>query len=112
MFNIEFSDDMEFTIASFTYIMAHVVDYLFTISGVELSPLNEGNLIIRNYMNMMGIEQGLLFYKGVMCAGVILGMKAVQLSYRKRNIKFKVQYILYGGAVATTLGGTLWLFKL
>ena len=106
-----FSDNRGFLAASSAYIAAHVIDYTLTSSGVAGNALNEGNPVIRGYMGYFGVKYGLLICKALICSGVILGMKALDLRAKKRKTGFKPHYILYGGAVLTLLGGMLWLYQ-
>ena len=104
------SDNLEFIVASLTYIAAHVVDYLLTVSGITGTAFEEGNPIIQGYMIHFGMENGLLLSKSLICVSVILGMKAIGLAYRRKKTKLRAERILYGGAILTTLGGVLWLY--
>ena len=101
--------NIEFIIASLTYIIAHVVDYLFTVPGVMSSASGEGNPVIQGYIDYFGIQGGLLFSKSLICGSVILGVKAISIAYKRKKTKIKAEHILYSGAVLTTLGGSLWL---
>jgi hypothetical protein len=90
--------------------MAHVVDYLLTVSGITNTVFEDGNPIIQGYMNHFGIGSGLLVYKLLICGSVILGMRSVDLACKNRKIKSRAKHILYGGAILTTFGGSLWLY--
>ena len=105
-----FSDDLEFIAACLTYIIAHVVDYLFTVPAITDTVFEDGNPIIQEYISHFGIENGLLVYKLLICGSVILGMKSVDFVYKNKETKFRVKYILYGGAILTAFGGSLWLY--
>ena len=100
-----------FTLAALTYIAANIADYLFTVAGIGRTSYSEGNPIIRAYMGYFGVEAGLLCYKLLLCTGIIVGMKALDLIYKEREvtIRLKAEHILYGGAILTTSGGALWM---
>ena len=104
-----FSHNLEFIVASLTYILAHVIDYLFTVPGIKAAVTVEGNPVIQGYIDIFGVENGVMFSKLFICAGVIFGAKAISLAYKNRKTKIKAEPILYGGAVLTALGGSLWL---
>ena len=104
-----FSSNTDFVKASLAYIIANVIDYLLTVRSILGPMLKDGNPIIRQYMDLFGTQNGLLVYKLIICGSIILGMKAVDLSYRKGKTRFSGKYVLYGGAIATVLGGCLWL---
>ncbi len=104
-----FSNNSDFIKASLAYIVAHVIDYLLTVRSILGTMLKDGNPMIRQYMDLFGTQNGLLAYKLIVCASVILGMKAVDLSYKEGKTRFRGEYVLYGGAIVTVLGGCLWL---
>ena len=104
-----FSNSLEFILASLTYIAAHVIDYFFTVWGIKRSLTVEGNPIIQGYIDIFGVENGLALSKTFICAGVLFGAAAISLAYKKRQTKFKVEPVLYGGAILTALGGISWL---
>lgn len=45
-----FVDNLNFIMASFTYIAANAIDYLLTIPGVENDAFREGNPLLREYI--------------------------------------------------------------
>ncbi len=98
--------------ASLAYIAAHVVDYLLTVHGIAVSASQEANPIVRGYMDYFGVGKGLMICKSLMSAVIILGVIATHIAYTKRGNKFRVEYILYAGAILTFSGGALWLTKL
>ena len=104
-----FSNNSGFIKASLAYIVAHVIDYLLTVQATIDTTLKDGNPMIRQYMDLFGAQDGLLAYKLLICGSVILGMKAVDMSYRKGKTRFRGEYVLCGGAIVTVLGGCLWL---
>ena len=106
-----FVGNLGFTLASLTYITAHIFDYLLTIRGLKTTAIAEGNPIIRGYMDFFGMEAGLLGYKLFICIGLIIGLKAIDLARRERKTRIRAESILYGGAVLTTSGGALWLLS-
>ena len=103
-----FVDNLGFTLASLIYIAAHILDYLFTLRGLRTTSFAEGNPIIQAYMDHFGVESGLLSYKALICIALIVGMKAVDLVDKERKKRFRVEFILYGGAILTAFGGALW----
>lgn len=106
-----FLDNPNFILASLVYVTAHVIDFLFTVPGVKHTMFEEGNPIIQGYIDLFGLEYGILSYKLLVCAAVILGMKAVDLACEERKVRLRPEYILYGGALLTTLGGALWQYS-
>lgn len=104
-----FSDRLEFIIAGLTYIVANIIDYLFTVPGIKTTTIGDGNPVIQGYISAFGVENGLVICKLLICGSVIVGAKAISLAYKKNQTKLKAEPILYGGAVLTTLGGALWL---
>ncbi len=103
-----FVNNLGFSLASLAYITAHILDYFFTLHGLENTAFTEGNPIIQGYMDHFGVENGLLSYKLLICVALIVGMKAVDIIGKQRKRRFRVELILYGGAILTTLGGALW----
>ena len=101
---------MSFIIARLVYIVANVVDYLFTISGVAENPLREGNPIIQGYITHFGAVYGILLCKALACIGVLFAMKVIHIGYKENRTRVRAEYILYGGAILMTLGGCMWLF--
>ncbi len=104
-----FSNNSDFIKASLAYVIAHVIDCLLTVRATIGTMLKDGNPMIRQYMDLFGAQDGLLAYKLLICGSVILGMKAVDMSYRKGKTRFRGEYVLCGGAIVTVLGGCLWL---
>jgi hypothetical protein len=106
-----FWDNPNFILASLAYVAAHMIDYLFTVPGIRHTVFREGNPIIQVYIDLFGLEIGLLSYKLLVCAAVIIGMKAVDLACEGKKARIRPEHILYGGAILTTLGGALWLYS-
>ncbi len=104
-----FSNNSDFIKASLAYIVAHVIDHLLTVRSILGTMLKDGNPMIRQYMDLFGTQGGLLACKLLICGSVILGMKAIDMSYKKGRTRFRGEYVLYGGAIVTILGGCLWL---
>jgi len=105
-----FADNLGFLIAGLTYAAANVIDYLLTIPGVENNSFQEGNLILRGYIEFFGAEHGILICKLLICIGVMSAMGVINLAHKKSQTWMRAEYILYGGAILMTLGGCLWLF--
>ena len=94
--------------ASLVYVAAHVIDYLFTVRGIAVGAFREGNPVIQGYMDCFGVGKGLVICKLLMGVVIILGVIVTHLAYEQRGIRFKIEYVLYGGAILTFLGGVLW----
>lgn len=105
-----FLDNLSFITATLMYIAANVIDYLFTIQGVGDNPLREANPIVRLYIDLFGAIHGVLICKLLICTGVIAAMRVVHIAHREKWTRLRADYILYAGAILTTLGGSLWLF--
>ena len=105
-----FLDNLSFIVSTLTYITANVIDYLFTIRGIDGNPFREANPILREYIQLFGAVSGILICKLLICIGVISAMRVVHLAHREKRTRLRAEYILYGGAILTTLGGSLWLF--
>ena len=103
-------DNLSFIVSSLTYIAANVIDYLFTIQGIDGNPFREANPILRGYIEFFGAVSGILICKLLICIGVISAMRVVHIAHREKRTRLRAEYILYGGAILTTLGGSLWLF--
>ena len=95
--------------ASLAYIAANVIDFLLTVPGVENNPLQEGNPVMRGYIDLFGARCGILICKLLVCIGVICAMRVINLAHREKRTRLRAEYILYGGAILTTLAGSLWL---
>ena len=105
-----FLSNLSFIISILTYTAANVADYLFTIRGLDGNPLREANPILRGYIEIFGAVSGILICKLLICIGVISAMRVVHLAHMEKRTRLRAEYILYGGAILTTLGGSLWLF--
>ncbi|MFC1714185.1 DUF5658 family protein [Candidatus Poribacteria bacterium] len=103
---------LEIIVAGLIYILANAFDYYLTVYGIMNTTYREANPIVRGYMDIFGLTEGLMIYKVLMVGLIILAVITVDLFYRKKNIRFRPEYILYVGALMTTLGGSLWLVKL
>jgi len=99
---------LQIIMAGLLYIVANAIDYHFTVFGMMYTNYTEANPIAQQYMDLFGTEQGLFLYKALMVGMIILAVIAVDLVCRKKNIKFRPAYILYAGALVTTLAGSLW----
>jgi len=106
-----FADNLSFMLATLVYLAANTVDYFLTVSGIRNTLCREGNPIIQGYMDYFGVEKGLLSYKLLICAGLIIGMKALDIARKegKLRVRIRAEHILYGGAILTASGGVLWL---
>ena len=98
--------------ASLVYMTAHVVDYLFTVHGIAVNASQEANPLVKVYMDYFGVERGLMICKSLMSTIIIFGVIVTHIACSKEGNKIRVEYVLYGGAILTLLGGALWLFKL
>lgn len=97
--------------AGLTYILANVIDYRLTMYGAANTTYREANPIVREYMSVFGMIEGLMIYKTLMVSAIIFAVIMVDLFYRSKNIRFRSEYILYAGSIMTTLGGSLWLAR-
>lgn len=104
------SNDLDFIMASIAYIAASIIDYLFTVSGVWENPLREGNPMIQEYINHFGPKNGVLICKLIIGIGVLCATLVIYLRYKEKKTKIRADYILYGGAIITTIAGLLWIF--
>lgn len=103
---------LQIIMACLAYIVANIIDYQLTIYGIANTVYCEANPIAQGYMDLFGIQRGLLFYKAPMMGLIILAVIIIDAMYRNKKIRFRPVYILYAGALLTTLGGSLWLVKL
>ena len=99
---------LQIVVAGLIYIGANAIDYHFTVYGMTNTPYREANSIVLGYMHLFGLKEGLILYKALMIAMIILGVIILDLEFRKKNIRFKPVYLLYAGALLTTIGGSLW----
>jgi hypothetical protein len=106
------ADNLGFILASLTYILAHILDYHFTVRGLRTTVFTEGNPIIQGYIDHFGIESGLVGYKLLICIALIFGMKAIDLARKEKKTRFRVEPILYVGAILTIFGGSLWFLPM
>lgn len=100
---------IEIATASVVYILANIFDYHFTVYGMASTGYREANPIVEAYMTLFGLSEGLFIYKALMASMTILAVITIDLVYRKKNVKFRSEYLLYAGAFLTVLGGSLWL---
>jgi len=100
---------LELATASTVYILANIFDYHFTVYGITNTGYREANPIVKGYMTLFGLTEGLFIYKVLMASMTILAVITIDLVYRKKNVKFRSEYLLYAGAFLTALGGSLWL---
>ena len=101
-----------FILASLIYILAHILDYRFTVCGIRSTAFVEGNPIIQGYIDYFGIENGLMGYKLLICIALLFGMKAIDLARREKKTRFRPEPVLYVGAILTMFGGSLWLLPM
>jgi len=94
---------MRLLLAGFLYLVSHVVDGLYTLTHLK-GLASEGNLPAREYMFHFGTLQGLVIYKALLIVIVVAALMYVRLKSGKWS-----EGILLGGAIATTVGGCLWL---
>ncbi len=100
---------LQITVAGLIYIAANAIDYHFTMYGLMNTPYREANPIVRGYMDLFGLQEGLMLYKVLMVGMIILAVITLDLVYRKKNARFRPAYLLYAGALLTTMGGSLWV---
>ena len=97
--------------AGLTYILANLIDYRLTMYGAANTNYREANPIALGYMSVFGMAEGLMIYKMLMVSAIISAVIMVDIFYRRKNIRFRSEYLLYAGAIMTTLGGSLWLIQ-
>ena len=100
-------NNLEFIVAGSTYVAATITDYLYTIPGIN--SVGEGNPAIIPYISELGADMGLKICKASIGINVLIGLKAVDSAYKANKTNFKAKYVLYPGAILTTLGGLSWL---
>lgn len=100
---------LQITVAGLIYIVANAIDYHFTVYGMMNTPYREANPIAQGYMDIFGIQEGLMLYKGLMVGMIILAVITLDLFYRKKSVRFRPVYLLYAGAFLTTMGGSFWV---
>ncbi|MFC1716751.1 DUF5658 family protein [Candidatus Poribacteria bacterium] len=100
---------LQIVVAGIIYIVANAIDYHFTVYGMMNTPYREANPIVRGYMDLFGLQEGLLLYKGLMVGMIILAVIALDLVCRRKSVRLRPAYLLYAGALLTTMGGSLWV---
>lgn len=112
MTNRELSHRLRLALASITYILAGVFDYFMTLEGIITGRNEEGNPIIQVYIDRLGLQKGLLFYKLFMSILIVIGAIVLDIAYEKKSRGSKPLrlslYLLYFGAIATLLAGLSW----
>ena len=103
---------LQIAVASVLYILANALDYYFTFYGMIYTNHREANPIARGYMNLFGMQHGLLIYKALMIVMIISAVIAADIICRRRKIRFRPAYILYFAAIATTFAGSLWFINI
>jgi len=99
-------------LASLTYILAHVFDYILTLHGLTKTNGEEANPFAQRYIDSFGLHLGLLIFKLQMIFIVIIAAIGIEYVYRNRQSKIRSDYILTVGAILTFIGGSLWLLLL
>ena len=108
---VEFlNKNKEFTVATGTYIAGSTVDYLFTAAGLMNGVIPELNPIYNQMISKFGVYYGLLIPKMLICGGVIAACKYAndRPPNKNTNIRFKSKYLLYPGALLTSVVGASW----
>ncbi|MDD5146849.1 MAG: hypothetical protein PHN39_03895 [Candidatus Pacebacteria bacterium] len=99
--------------AAILYITTSAIDYRYTIDGIKHGLSPEGNPVAQLYIELFGLEKGLLIYKIVLVTLVIAGAKIIDIVYaRKANHPGLVAipyWILCIGASLTLLAVGLWI---
>ena len=101
----------QIAMAGIIYILANAIDYYFTVYGIAYTDHREANPVVQGYMDIFGIQQGILFCKALMVVMIILAVIAAELVCRKKSIRFRPAYILYVGSILTTFAGALWFIS-
>lgn len=99
-------------VASLTFVLANLIDYRLTIYGMTHTRFPEANPVIRGYMALFGVTKGLLIYKVLMVVMIVLAVITLDLVYRKKGLRRIPEYVLYPGAILTTLASSLWLIPI
>jgi hypothetical protein len=103
---------LRITVACIAYIFANVFDYFMTVEGIKSGRNQEGNPIIQHYIDYFGLQNGVLFYKSLMCILIILATLILDVAYSKKAKSSKPiplsLYFLYFGSFATILAGISW----
>lgn len=107
--NIEPQRWDQLLIASLLFIAGNLMDYILTAHGISNGVYEEANPIIREYIDHFGIHKGLLLFKGLMGSFIIFGVIVFDKVCKEKGINFRSEFILYAGAIATTIAGALWL---
>ncbi len=103
---------LQIIVACLAYIAANIIDYRLTIYGIINTAYYEANPIAQGYMDLFGLQRGLLLYKAPMIGMIIFAVIIIDTMHRDKKIRFRPVYILYAGALLTTLGASLWLVEL
>ena len=91
------------------FIVGNIFDYRLTVYGISNGFYPEANPIARGYIIHFGLAKGLLLLKALLSVCIIFGVILFDQLCRKKGINFRSEFILYAGAIATTLAGLLWL---
>lgn len=107
--------ELFFIVGVLLYILANCFDYYCTVWGLRVTTFPEGNPIIRNYMELLGVKEGLFVYKLIGVCLVIALVKLIEIVVRikklpKAALLKKISYgVLYGGTAITVLAGSSWI---
>ncbi len=107
--------ELYFIVGSLLYVLANCFDYYCTVWGIRVTTMPEGNPIIRNYMEFLGVKEGLFVYKLIGVFLVIALVKLIEIAARikklpKSPLLKKISYgVLYTGTVITVLAGSSWI---
>jgi hypothetical protein len=103
---------VQMILASLVFIVANAIDYTFTLYGLMYTNVREANPVIQGYMDVFGLKQGLLIYKSLMVGIIVLGVIVFDRACKAKGIRFRSEYLLYGGSILTAFAGLLWLIHL
>lgn len=102
-------DNLDFIIASATYVTANVADYLLTLHSMNNLKLGEFHPVAQYFITNFGVESGLLTSKLCVCGITLLDLKRIDSAYKNNQTKVKAEYLLYPGSLLTAFGGISWL---
>jgi hypothetical protein len=94
-------DNLDFLIASATYLAGSASDYLMTSANMMAKSIEELNPVVNSYITLYGTEDGLLISKSLLAAGILVGAKAIDMAHKKKLTGLKSEYLLYPGACLT-----------
>ena len=102
-------EKINFPLASGTYLLASLSDYLTTAAGLVSKQIVELNPLIDSYLKEFGTFGGLLIPKLLIATSVLAACKYIDIKHKEKKTKVKAEYFLYPGALLTSVTGASWL---